>query len=88
MNVKEYNLIPSVKNAYTKLYGANYYRKIPILNIISKPSFYLYLLIIYFGITIYRKKNIDISILLLVYFKFLKKLIFFNSAQVYSELCC
>ena len=50
------------------LFAKNEYRKIPIIGKLFTPAVYFYLVLLYFIVTIYKKKNVEISFLLLVYF--------------------
>ena len=68
IRIKESNLLPKLKGMYMSLFAKNEYRKIPIIGKLFTPAVYFYLVLLYFIVTIYKKKNVEISFLLLVYF--------------------
>ena len=68
--IEDWNLAPSIRDFYLKMFAENNYEKIPIINIVFKPAIYFYLLIAYCLYALYKKdKNKEtIGIYLLLYF--------------------
>lgn len=68
--VTEYNFIPFLKKAYTKLYCENYYEKIPGIHILTQPATYFYVVIVYLMIGIYRKNRrmVNLGLFYILYF--------------------